>query len=340
MNTRVVVPMVVAVVAGLAAIVLIRSMMDKMAGPPADVKPVLVARESIKTGTELKPEMLAVVNWPAGVVTDKMISNKEDLTNRISRVVIPELFPISEDFLYPKGFKVGPDLDIPAGYQAFVIKDELTTASGMILPGSRVDVVAEIKNPKTNVATSRHVLQNVQVLKVGPYYSREDMLADSTGWKAKDLSLVTLLLKPEEVAIAHESSGKSRLTFSVRSASDNNYYEYGSESAPAAPAEPKTKSDSKPTAPRKWVTWEVRDGEKRQVTYVYVNGEWVPETNNGVYGGPDSNEPQSKSATNPPVDKVPSGNQSQSNSSDNKEREGEGSGEPTESATPVESPGS
>ena len=190
MKSKTFVMMFVAIGCGLVAAYLTARLTAK--GTSLSTVPVLVAKEKIKAGDVIKdPEKLFIeMNYPAGS-TPNAISSFESLKNKI---VNKGLQP--GQWLTPDDLSANFGIDLPKGFYAMAVKvDASSAAGGFILPRSRVNVVATIRNRNNNGESARvvTVLQDVLVLAVDQQSIRpEDKLAVTT------ISTATLAVKPSE----------------------------------------------------------------------------------------------------------------------------------------------
>ncbi len=213
MKSKTFVMMFVAIGCGLVAAYLTARISAKQATP--DSVPVLVAKEKIAAGSVIKdPEKLFVeMRYPAGS-TPNAITSLDDLRNKmIGKTVQPG------QWLTPDDLSANFGLDLPKGYMAMAVKvSPETGAGGFILPKSRVNVVATVRerngSGKTKVMT---VLQDVLVLAVDTLAQRpEDKLA------VNQLSTALLAVKPsdsQKLTLA-QSMGELRLV--LRAHDDEN----------------------------------------------------------------------------------------------------------------------
>jgi Flp pilus assembly protein CpaB len=135
-----------------------------------DTELVWVATQKIPQGTMLKEPEKLFAQQPMIVGTAKNAVPDLDLYKgkMVSRTIQPGQWVTTEDLNANGG------ISIPEGYQAMAIKiSSDTAAGGFILPGSRVNVVATIReqNQKTKVQV---ILQDQLVLAVDQASTRPD----------------------------------------------------------------------------------------------------------------------------------------------------------------------
>jgi pilus assembly protein CpaB len=204
MKSKTFVMMFVAIGCGLVAAYLTARLTAR--GAAQNTVPVLVAKERIKAGDIIKePELLFVeMQYPAGS-TPNAIASMETLKNKIVNKTIQQ-----GQWVTPDDLSTNFGIELPKGFYAMAVKVSAETAAGgFILPKSKVNILATIKDPrgtqKNRVVT---VLQDVLVLAIDQSGVRpDDKLAVST------LSTATLAVKPTEaqrLSLA-QSMGELRL---------------------------------------------------------------------------------------------------------------------------------
>lgn len=188
MKSKTFVMMFVAIGCGLVAAYLTARITAKQATP--DTVPVLVAREKIRAGEVIKePEKFFVeMRYPAGT-TPNAITNLDEMKGKmVNKTLQPG------QWLTPDDLSSNFGIELPKGYYAMSVKvSPETGASGFILPKSRVNVVATLRDRQTGRARVVTVLQDVLVLAVDTTYVRpEDKMA------VPQLNTALLAVKPSE----------------------------------------------------------------------------------------------------------------------------------------------
>ena len=166
---------------------------------------VVAASVDIAPGVAVTQDSLKLVDWPKAQVVQGLVTKQEDIVGHALNTSIPANEPIFEHDIASPGNN-GLAARIPDGMRAVAVKtDEVNNLSGFIFPGSRVDVLATLRNANTPYTVT--VLQNVQVLSAG-----ENIVADPSG-KPQNVKIVTVLVTPEDsqkLALAMEQ-GSVRL---------------------------------------------------------------------------------------------------------------------------------
>jgi pilus assembly protein CpaB len=133
----------------------------------AETISVVVASRDVTFGTTLESHHLRVVEFPEESVPAGSYSNVDTVIGNTTKVFVVAGEPILASKLSAIGG--GLSVRIPAHMRAMSVKiDEVTGVSGFVLPGDRVDVVVTVDNVNgSNVAVTKTVLQNIEVLAAG-----------------------------------------------------------------------------------------------------------------------------------------------------------------------------
>ena len=156
---------------------------------------VAVAAVDIELGSKINPQMLTMVDWPAGSVPPGAFSDIARLQDRVVKVAIPRGDAVLERKLSPPGTQGGLSAVIAEGKRAMTVRvNDVVGVAGFALPGNYVDVMVNTqkdRNAGPESQISLTVLEQVLVLAVAQEASRDDT-------KPKVVSAVTLELAPEE----------------------------------------------------------------------------------------------------------------------------------------------
>src|SRR5438445_8824698 len=93
-NTRALIMIVVAVIAGLAAVVIGARWLSQQATGSANK--LVVAVSDIDLGSRLTPAMLKAVEWPTSSMPKGAFTNPTELDTRVLRVSVPSGEPVLE----------------------------------------------------------------------------------------------------------------------------------------------------------------------------------------------------------------------------------------------------
>lgn len=156
---------------------------------------VAVAAVDIELGGRISPQMITMVEWPAGSVPPGAFSDLKKLEERVVKVGIPRGDAILERKLAPPGTKGGLSAVIAEGKRAMTVRvNDVVGVAGFALPGNYVDVMVNARrerNSGDDTQITLTVLEQVLVLAIAQEASRDET-------KPKVVSAVTLELTPDE----------------------------------------------------------------------------------------------------------------------------------------------
>jgi len=209
--------MALALVTGLGATLMVARVIKRSRPEASRVEtlPVVVASASFPMATTIAEAHLRIVQWPKNAVPKGSFSKIPDVAGRVAKETIIEGEPVVAARLSSKEAGAGLTAIIPEDMRAMSVKvNEVIGVAGFIHPNDRVDVIAVMaandssQNPIERLPRAKVILQNIQVLAVG-----QEMVDESKGQKPKPVSVVTLLVNPEDserLALAAEE-GRIRL---------------------------------------------------------------------------------------------------------------------------------
>jgi len=216
---RVFIVLVLAITAGgglaLATYNYVQKMPERTVTIPT--RPVVVAAADLDIGTELSPEDLRVIEWPANAVPANSISDPKEIVGRGLILPVIQNEPILPMKLASKDAGAGLPPSIPPGLRAVSVRvNEVIGVAGYVLPGTRVDVVATV-NPgeRHEEMTSKVILTNVQVLAAGTKIER-----DTERNKPMPVSVVTLLVDPDEAERLTLAASEGKIQLALRNPLD------------------------------------------------------------------------------------------------------------------------
>src|SRR5688572_14898111 len=243
-------------------------------------KRVVVANAALSLGSELGRDDLTTVDWPASSVPEGAFEDPAAIVGRglIDSVVRHE--PILSGKLASKEAGSGLPPIIPPGKRAVSVRvNEVIGVAGYVLPGTHVDVVATASSSNTSQdITSKVVLSNVEVLAAGTRLEQ-----DSKDSKPMQVTVVTLLVTPEEAERLTLVSTEGKIQLALRNPLDlespettgarANVMLGGTPSRPASPTGPRravarSQTPAAPTPQAPAPTVEIIRGDKR--VYVVV----------------------------------------------------------------------
>ena len=195
-NTRALVMMGVAVIAGLVAVMLASQWMSRQSQLGASK--VVVLGVDLQLGSRITTEMLKLADWPAASVPQGAFHDPKELEGRVVKTSLQRGEPILESKLAPIGSKGGLSAVVTEGKRAMTVRvNDVIGVAGFALPGNYVDIMVSTQqeNAKAQNAQdhtiSKIVLDRILVLAVAQEASRDET-------KPKVVSAVTLEVTPEQ----------------------------------------------------------------------------------------------------------------------------------------------
>jgi pilus assembly protein CpaB len=237
------------------------------ARPVPETSQIVVAAASLPLGTRLRAQDLRLIPWATAQPMQGSFSRIEDCVDRALITSVVENEPMLEGKLTPKGSGAGLSAVIPEGMRAISVRvDDVVAVAGFVLPGTMVDVQLTAESGAASVTNT--ILEDVRVLAAG-----QKVEQDKEG-KPQAVSVVTLLVTPEQANKLTMASNNGRIHLALRNTIDRKLAEpppvYMSsllgakpQPAPATKAKPKKVAAPPSAAPPPPVVVEVIRGEKR-----------------------------------------------------------------------------
>lgn len=204
--------LMIAVIAGLAAVVLAARWMQQQGG---DKGRIAVASLEIELGSRVTPEMVRMVDWPEASVPSGAFNDVVPLEGRVVLSSVQRGEPLLEGRLAPIGTKGGLSAVVPEGKRAMTVRvNDVVGVAGFALPGTHVDVMVNTQSEgaKTNdrdQTISKIVLDRILVLAVAQEADR-----DST--KPKVVNAVTLEVTPHQAEMLDLARSVGTLSLVLR----------------------------------------------------------------------------------------------------------------------------
>ena len=180
---------------------------------------VLMAKGEIGPGTPLTEENVKFVEYPEDLIPPGAVTDKSEYVGRAITVrTIPGTI-IMKGTLGDPGV-VGVSSDIPDQMRLISVPvDDTMSNSGMILPGSRVDVIVTYKHPDPKIGiVSATVLEHIEVFSNG---SQRDLLDAVTKTKEnKSAKNIGLLVSPKEAPELKRAEQLGKLHLMMRRLGD------------------------------------------------------------------------------------------------------------------------
>ena len=170
---------------------------------------------ALQAGEVLKAEDIELVTWPGSDPLEEAFSQTAGVTGREVLFPLAKGQPILDSDLSAAGAGTGLASKIPDGMRAIALRsDEVVGVAGFLVPGSHLDVLVTYHSEISPEPVTATVLQNTVVLAVG-----HQIEPDPSG-KTSDVTVVTLLLTPEQAERAVLASTQGVIHFVLRNGAD------------------------------------------------------------------------------------------------------------------------
>jgi len=190
-----------------------------MAAPTAQKLPeILYAAPSraLQAGEVLKTEDVELVAWPGSDPVDGAFTQPAQAIGREALFPLAKGQPLLDGDLSTAGSGTGLASRIPDGMRAVALRsDEVVGVAGFLVPGSHLDVLVTYHPDISPDPVTALVLQNAVVLATG-----HQLEPDPTG-KTSDVTVVTLLLTPDQAERAVLASTQGAIHFVLRNGADS-----------------------------------------------------------------------------------------------------------------------
>lgn len=193
-NTRGIVMLVMALLAGLAAVVLAAKWIQQQG--QNDGGKIAVAMLDLQLGSRISPEMIQMVTWPSSSIPAGAFTDPKELDGRVAKTTLTRGEPLLESKLAPVGSRGGLSAVVGEGKRAITVRvNDVIGVAGFALPGNYVDIMVNTqaegsKNNDKDRTISKIVLEHILVLAVAQEASRDET-------KPKVVNAVTLEVTPE-----------------------------------------------------------------------------------------------------------------------------------------------
>ncbi|QOY94710.1 Flp pilus assembly protein CpaB [Massilia sp. UMI-21] len=218
-NKRAVIMMTLAILFGLAAVVMASRWL--LTQPAASASRIVVATSDINLGQRLTPDMLKLVEWPSRSVPKGAFDDPQKLSGRVLKTSILTGDPVSEAKLAPEGTLGGLSALITEGKRAITVRvNDVIGVAGFALPGNYVDIIVSTETeapPQATVSRERSiskiVLERILVLAVAQEVNRDET-------KPKVVNAVTLEVTPEQAEKLDLARSVGTLSLALRNQID------------------------------------------------------------------------------------------------------------------------
>jgi pilus assembly protein CpaB len=190
-----------------------RTPVARAAAPP--VRYLVVATRSLPLGSRLTAADVRVIEWPLQHAVPASFSKVTDVIDRGLVAAVVENEPLTTGKVAPRAAGAGLSSAIPPGQRAISVKvNEVIGVAGFVLPGTRVDVIAALRDGRDSTA---HVLvSNVRVLTAGTRFDQNK----SDDVKPTASTVVTLAVTPDQAKRIALAQAEGQLTLTLRNPLD------------------------------------------------------------------------------------------------------------------------
>jgi pilus assembly protein CpaB len=243
-----------------------------VAAGPRQVAMVVVADTDLALGSRIAPADLRVAEYPVANLPDGTFQGMADVVGRGVIMPIHKNEVVLASRLASAKAGAGLPSLIPSGKRALSVQvNEVISVAGFVAPGTHVDVLLTgrpLTSGAQDVMTTT-VLENVEVLAAG-----QEMQQNPEGGKPRAVTVITLLVTPEEAQKLTLASSEGHIQLSLRNPMDGDHEDpkavksaalYHMEPAPAMAAASRPRSGARPAivqAPAVYVI-EMIKGDKR-----------------------------------------------------------------------------
>ena len=177
---------------------------------------IVAAVNDLPSGATLTAKDVALVDWPTNLPLAGSFNRIDDVVGKPLLYPLVTREPILKRDLGVEGSGIGISGKIPTGMRATAVRsNEIVGVAGFLYPGSRVDVMVTYTPPGSGPnPVTQTVLQNVEVLTAG-----QTIEPDPQG-KPEAVSVVTLLVSPEDSQKLQLASSQGVIQFVLRSGVD------------------------------------------------------------------------------------------------------------------------
>ena len=194
-NTRTWLVLIVAVLSGLVAVVLASRWLTQQSSQ--GIARIAVANTDISLGQRISPELIKLVDWPAGSTPPGSFNELVKLEGRVLKTSLLRGEPVLDAKLAPVGTTGGLSAVIAEGSRAITVRvNDVIGVAGFALPGNYVDIIVNTQkdgdrtsNKDQNI--SKIVLERILVLAVAQEVGRDET-------KPRVVNAVTLEVTPEQ----------------------------------------------------------------------------------------------------------------------------------------------
>jgi pilus assembly protein CpaB len=178
---------------------------------------VVVAAQDIPEGHVIDKIALTTGQWPVQTLPAGAFASVDSVVGRVTRVPVFQGEPIVPGRLAPAGTTGGLEIKIAPGKRAMSVKiNDVAGISGLIQPNSRVDVLVNIRDERSEkeMQVAKLFMENMRVLSVGQQVTRGD------DGKPINATTATLEVTPDEAERLAIAMGQGSIALVLRGYGD------------------------------------------------------------------------------------------------------------------------
>jgi pilus assembly protein CpaB len=214
MNLKTWLPLALAIVLGLIAAKVARDALARSReGQRAQAKTVkvVVAKGPVSPGQELTLEVLTLGPISAEVPPAGAFTDAAAVVGRVAAAPMFAGQPVMDTLLAPTGVGAGLQALVPRGMRAITVEvNETSGVAGMLVPGSRVDVVCTLSGASKQETVACTIVQDVLVQAVGQRLMPGRSPDEKEQVPVKSVTLIATPRDAEAIDLA-TSTGRTRL---------------------------------------------------------------------------------------------------------------------------------
>ena len=208
---------------------------------------VVVAARELNVGSIIAADDLRVEMWPANKLPEDAFSELDTVIGRvpINKILSDEPIPARRLADPGSGFGLAPK--VPPGLRAMSVRvNDVIGVSGFVLPEARVDVLVTgvPRGAESAGSMTKTILSNIRVISAG-----QNLEPDASG-KPQRVTVVTLLVDPEQAELLTLAGTQGRLQLVLRNSSDEGLTETEGVREPEIFAGKVEPPDPRPRRPR------------------------------------------------------------------------------------------
>jgi pilus assembly protein CpaB len=215
-NNRVLIAFVASLVVAILTVVAVSRLIVAGRGKSNIVSHYVAASTNITAGQKLEQGDLLIIPWASTKPLPDAFTSVNSVVGRIALYPISAGSPVTSTSLAAPGSGLGLVGRIPPGMRAIAIKtDDVSGIDGFLFPGCHVDVLVTYHAPDAPGMITNTVLQDVKVLAAG-----HQIEPDPSGRPAATVSVVTVLVTPQEAQKVALATAQGQIHFVLRNGSD------------------------------------------------------------------------------------------------------------------------